>query len=128
MKRTDTRPLQRLLTLVLGLLRAPKGAARIFTAFLYGLVCHITFAAAVLAMIVAMFFGMSESFGRVPAPWFILANVLLVVQFPLAHSLLLSRRGGQILARLAPRAFGPTLATTTYAIIASVQLLALFAL
>ena len=79
-------------------------------------------------MIVAMFFGMSESFGRVPAPWFILANVLLVVQFPLAHSLLLSRRGGQILARLAPRAFGLTLATTTYAIIASVQLLALFAL
>ena len=128
MKRTDTRPLRRLLTLVLGLLRAPKGAARIFTAFSYGLVCHITFAAAVLAMIVAMFFGMSESFGRMPAPWSILANVLLVVQFPLAQSLLLSRRGGQILARLAPRAFGPTLATTTYAIIASVQLLALFAL
>ena len=33
-----------------------------------------------------------------------------------------------MLARLAPIAFGPTLATTTYAIIASVQLLMLFAL
>ena len=128
MKRTDTRPLRRLLSLVLGLLRAPKGAVRISTALAYGIVCHTIFAAAVLAMIVAMFFGMSESFGRVAAPWSALVNAALVVQFPLAHSLLLSRRGGRVLARLAPRAFGPTLATTTYAIIASVQLLALFAL
>ncbi len=118
----------RLLTLVLGLLHAPKGVARISTALLYGIVCHIAFAAAVLAMIVAMFFGMSESFGQVPAPWSYLANAALVVQFPLVHSLLLSRRGVQLLARLAPRAFGPTLATTTYAIVASMQLLALFAL
>lgn len=127
MKMSDTRPLQRLLSLAFGVFRAPAGTARVGVAFLYGLICHVTFAAAVLAMIVAMFFGMSESLGRVPAPWSIIANVFLVLQFPLTHSMLLSKRGGGVLAKLAPRAFGPTLATTTYAIIASVQLLALFA-
>lgn len=127
MKMSDTRPLHRLLGLALGVLRAPAGAVRIAVAFLYGLICHVTFAAAVIAMIVAMFFGMSESLGRVTAPWSIIVNIFLVLQFPLTHSVLLSKRGGRVLAKLAPRAFGPTLATTTYAIIASVQLLALFA-
>ena len=127
MKMSDTRPLQRLLSLAFGVFRAPTGVARIGVAFLYGLICHLTFAAAVLAMIIAMFFGMSESLGRVPAPWAIIANIFLILQFPLTHSMLLSKRGGGVLAKLAPRTFGPTLATTTYAIIASVQLLALFA-
>ena len=127
MKMSDTRPLRRSLALIFGLFRTPNGAARIGIAFFYGLICHVTFAAAVLAMMVAMFFGMSESLGRVLAPWAIFANIVLALQFPLTHSLLLSKRGGQVLAKLAPRAFGPTLATTTYAIIASVQLLALFA-
>lgn len=127
MKMSDTRPLHRLFTLVFGLARAPAGAVRIGVAIFYGMICHVTFAAAVLAMIVAMFFGMSESFGRVPAPWSIFVNIFLILQFPLTHSLLLSKRGGQVLAKLAPRVFGPTLATTTYAIIASAQLFALFA-
>jgi protein-S-isoprenylcysteine O-methyltransferase Ste14 len=128
MKMSDTRPLRRLIALAFGVIRAPARTSRIVVAFLYGLVCHVTFAAAVLAMIAAMFFGMSESLGRVPAPLSVAANILLILQFPLTHSLLLSKRGGQVLAQLGPRAFGPTLATTTYAIIASLQLLALFAL
>lgn len=81
-----------------------------------------------MAMIVAMFFGMSESLGRAPWPWAALANLALIVQFPLAHSPLLTARGGRWLARLIPGTNGSTLATTTYAIIASAQLLALFAL
>jgi protein-S-isoprenylcysteine O-methyltransferase Ste14 len=93
-----------------------------------GAACHLVFAAAVVAMIVAMFFGLSESFGRVPWPWALLANVALIAQFPLAHSLLLTRRGGRWLSRLIPGPHGGTLATTTYALIASLQLLALFAL
>lgn len=128
MKRSDTRPLLRLLTLALGVFRAPTGALRIVVAFVYGVICHVTFAAAVLAMIVAMFFGMSESLGRVPAPWSLVANICLILQFPLVHSILLSKRGGRVLSALASRAFGPALATTTYAIIASAQLLALFAM
>jgi hypothetical protein len=121
-------PFTRLLRLVTGLFRAPPGRARIALAVAYGVTCHAIFAVAVIAMIVAMFFGMSESLGRVPAPWHILANALLILQFPLAHSVLLMPRGRAFLSRLAPLGHGTTLATTTYAIIASAQLAALFVL
>ncbi len=117
---------------VLGLLGAaaspPPGAGRIALALACGIACHLTFAAAVLAMVAAMFFGLSESFGRVPWPWALVANALLIAQFPLAHSLLLTPRGGRLLERLVPGAHGRTLSTTTYALIASLQLLALFML
>jgi protein-S-isoprenylcysteine O-methyltransferase Ste14 len=124
----DPPPLMRLLRLALGVLRRPAKARVFLLALFYGVLCHLVFAAAVLAMIVAMFFGMSESLGTVAYPWAILFNAMLILQFPLAHSFLLSKRGRAILARLAPAPHGKTLATTTYAIIASVQLLALFAL
>ena len=108
--------------------RPPPGAGRIALAVGMGVLCHVVFAVAVLAMIGAMFFGMSESFGRVPWPWAGLANALLLVQFPLAHSFFLSGRGGRWLAKLVPGPHGRTLATTTYALIASLQLAALFLL
>lgn len=114
--------------LIKGALRPPPGAGRIALAYGYGALCHGVFACAVLAMIGAMFFGLSESLGAVPWPWAALANAALIVQFPLAHSLLLSSKGRAVLARLAPAPHGQTLGTTTYAIIASLQLLALFVL
>ena len=118
----------RLITLIRAALRPPAGVARIVLALAFGALCHALFAAGVLAMIVAMFFGLSQSLGSVPWPWAALANAALIAQFPLAHSLLLTGRGGRLLARLVPGPHGQTLATTTYAIIASAQLLALFAL
>lgn len=124
---TDPR-LARPLSLLRAALRPPPGAGRIALALGFGLCCHVCFAAGVLAMIAAMFFGLSESLGRVPWPWALLANAALLLQFPLAHSLLLTDRGGRWLARLIPGPHGATLATTTYAIVASLQLLALFAL
>jgi len=78
MKPTDTQPLWRFLNLALGVLRPPAGAWRITVAFFYGALCHMTFAAAVLSMGIAMFFGMSQSFGRVPGLWAILANAALI--------------------------------------------------
>lgn len=120
-------PLSRLFRLVGGLARLPSGWRRIAVAFFYGFCCHLLFSVAVIAMIVAMFFGMSRSFGTVPHPWSFLVNGLLVLQFPLTHSVLLTRRGHEWLARLAPQPFGQTLSTTTYALIASLQLLLLFA-
>ena len=117
-----------LVRLIAGALRPPPGAGRIALALGMGALCHALFAAAVLAMIAAMFFGMSESLGRVPWPWAALANAALLLQFPLMHSALLTGPGGRALARLVPGPHGGTLATTTYALIASVQLLALFAL
>lgn len=101
---------------------------RIALALGFGAACHAIFAAAVLAMILAMFHGMSASLGAVPWPWAALANAALVAQFPLAHSALLSRPGQRVLARLVPGPHGATLSSTTYAIVASLQLVALFAL
>ncbi|MEM1065735.1 MAG: isoprenylcysteine carboxylmethyltransferase family protein [Pseudomonadota bacterium] len=120
--------LQRILALVLGALAPPAGPGRIALALAFGAVVHLVFGAAVIAMIAAMWFGMSESLGTVPWPWAAVANAALVLQFPLVHSLLLTGPGGRFLARLVPGAHGATLSTTTYAIIASLQLLALFAL
>jgi len=117
-----------LLTLIGAALQPPPGAGRIALALALGVLCHTVFTLAVLAMIVAMFFGLSESLGAVPWPWAMLANAALIVQFPLLHSLLLTGPGGRLLARLIPGPHGATLATTTYAIIASAQLLALFTL
>lgn len=84
------------------------------------------FLLALLSMMTAMFFGMSKSFGGLPPPWNLAANLALILQFPLAHSILLTKPGRIILAKLAPTGYGATLATTTFAIIASIQLLALF--
>ena len=100
----------------------------IIIALVWGGICHILFAGAVLAMIIGMWFGMSLAIGTVPPPWSWGANCLLLLQFPLAHSLLLTGTGYRWLSRLAPCKTGATLSTTTFAIIASVQLLALFVL
>ncbi|MGJ4998370.1 methyltransferase family protein [Bradyrhizobium sp. HKCCYLS3077] len=122
---TDISHLSRLTALLRSALAAPRGKGRIVIAVVTGLVCHALFALAVLAMITAMFFGMSASFGRAPWPWSLAANAALLLQFPLVHSLLLGP-GRRWLARLGKH--GATLATTHYAIIASLQLLSLFAL
>lgn len=124
---TDPR-IARLVTLIRAALRPPAGAGRIALALGLGAMCHILFATGVLAMVVAMFFGLSESLGTVPWPWAALANAALILQFPLTHSFLLTGPGGRLLSRLIPGPHGQTLTTTTYAIIASTQLLALFAL
>lgn len=126
--RSDDLRFARPVTLIRAALRPPAGAARIALALGLGALCHTIFALGVLAMIVAMFHGLSESLGTVPWPWAALANAALIAQFPLAHSLLLTGPGGRFLVRMIPGTHGNTLATTTYAIIASAQLLALFVL
>ncbi len=95
-------------------------------ALIYGAVCHIIFVASVGLMIFHMYFGMSTSLGMLHAPWSWVANTVLLAQFPLAHSFLLSGRGRSLLKRLAPTAFANELSTTTYVIIASVQVFLLF--
>jgi methanethiol S-methyltransferase len=120
--------IRRLFALVKGALSPPRGRSRILMALAIGIFCHTIFAAAVLAMVGAMFFGLSLGFGRVPWPWAVFANAALLAQFPLGHSLLLTARGRRWLVKVIPGGFGGTLSTTTYAIIASLQLLALFVL
>ena len=107
-------------------MRGPR-RRHVAIAWLYGAGCHLCFVAGVGTMMVMMIFGMSHSLGRVPASWSVMANVALLIQFPLVHSLLLSRRGSKLVNRLAPFGLGRSLAPTSYALIASVQVGMLFA-
>ncbi len=127
MKPHDHR-IARLITLAAAASRPEPGLGRIALAVTMGLLCHLLFTMAVLCMIAAMFFGMSKGLGELAWPWAGLANIVLILQFPLVHSWLLSRTGSRLLNKLVPGDYGPTLATTTYAMIASIQLLALFIL
>lgn len=126
--KSDSNHIPRLTRLVFGALSPPPGRGRVALALAMGAVCHSIFALAVLSMVAAMFFGLSASLGRVPWPWALLANAALVLQFPLGHSVLLTRRGRDWLDSLVPGSNGKTLSTTTYAILASFQLLMLFVL
>lgn len=94
----------------------------------YGVATHALFLLGVGSMVLGLYQGLSGGhgpFGGFPA---LLANLLLVAQFPLLHSGLLTRSGRRWLARLAPRPLGAALSSTTFAAISSLQLLALFAL
>lgn len=97
-------------------------------AIAYGALCHVCFVAGVGTMVVMMFYGMSQSYGTLHPPWRWLGNGALLAQFPLMHSFLLSGQGRALLARLAPAGTGAILSPTTYVTIASLQILALFAL
>lgn len=94
----------------------------------YGMLCHSLFVTGVSMMIWQMYSGMSGCFGMLDQPFATIANVLLLVQFPLAHSFLLTQPGRTVLARLAPAAIGRDMASTTYVMIASAQTLLLFSL
>lgn len=127
MAHSDPR-IARLQDLAKAALYPPPGRARRVLAIGMGTLTHGLFVLGVGAMILQMGFGMTQTFGTMPYPWAVLVNGLLLLQFPLAHSFLLSKRGGRLLPKLIPGVHGGTLATTTYALIASVQLLALFTL
>ena len=128
MSESDSTALRRSATLAAGCLDPPPGRGRIALALAYGSLTHLAFLAGVGAMMLAMFFGLGRTWGTVPWPWSLLANAVLILQFPLAHSALLGTRGRKLLARMVPGPNGRTLSTTTYALIASLQLLALFVL
>ena len=103
-------------------------ARRSAIATAYGIVCHTAFVLAVGTMFIAMYNGASVGFGTLRSPWNWLANAILVLQFPLLHSFLLTPCGRAVMRRAAPRNYGDDLSTTTYVIIASAQVVLLFAL
>jgi ubiquinone biosynthesis O-methyltransferase len=101
-------------------------AKRRFLALTYGVLCHALFALAVSVMIYEMAFGLSRSWGVLHGPWRWIGNGLLLLQFPLVHSFLLSSRGRALLRVLAPAGLGADLSTTSYVIVASLQIFLLF--
>lgn len=105
---------------------AAPGRRIAIPAVLYGVLCHLTFVAAVATMMIVLFSGMLGALGRAPAPWSYLCNALLLLQFPVLHTALLSRPGMDVLRRLIPGPSGTPLLSTTYAFVASLQTGALF--
>jgi protein-S-isoprenylcysteine O-methyltransferase Ste14 len=95
-------------------------------ALAYGLICHILFVASVGLMIWHMYFGMSRSLGALSWPWSWVINAILLLQLPLLHSFMLSKRGRATLKHLAPKKYADDLSTTIYVILASLQVLLLF--
>lgn len=127
MIRPDDGHFKRMIWLVKGVVNPAPGTRCIILALCFGFVTHALFTAAVLSMVFAMFFGMSKNIGAVSWPAAAFVNALLVLQFPAAHSFLLSDRGRKWLSRIVPSPHSVTLSTSTYAIIASLQLFTLFA-
>lgn len=106
----------------------PYSAGQRGLALIDGIVCHSVFGVAIAAMILSIATGLSWGFGPFEGAAAWAANLLLVVQFPVLHSWLLSEPGGAFLDCLAPSGLGRDLRTTTYATIASLQLLVTFCL
>lgn len=96
-------------------------------AALYGLLCHLAFAVGIAAMALGLYSGMAYGLGSFTGWRGVAMNALLVAQFPILHSLLLTRRGRRLMSQLAPAGLGGPLSTTTFAAIASLQVLVVFA-
>ena len=91
-----------------------------------GVVCHLSFAVAVFVMAIALFGGMDLCPASRSLAGSALWDAMLVLQFPVLHSLLLSKRGRGALERFVPGEVGQRLVTTTFVIVASLQLIVLF--
>lgn len=106
----------------------PYRPAQRWFALAYGMVVHLLFAAAVTVMAWSLYTGLQSGRGNLSGAAAWLANGLLLAQFPLLHSWWLGDSGRRWLARLLPGDLGRPLATTTFAGISSLQLLACFIL
>jgi len=103
-------------------------ARRRSVALAYGFTAHGLFLIGVGAMVLDLHQGMRLSLGPARGAAAGVANALLILQFPIVHSFLLSDRGRAILKRLAPERLGADLATTTFAGVASIQIAVTFLL
>jgi protein-S-isoprenylcysteine O-methyltransferase Ste14 len=92
----------------------------------YGLLCHVTFVAGIAAMVASLYSGMRLGHGPFSGLGAFGWDVFLVIQFAFLHSFLLTDRGRRFLAKLAPAELGRPLASTTFALISSLQLLITF--
>jgi protein-S-isoprenylcysteine O-methyltransferase Ste14 len=77
-------------------------------------------------MMVALFGSMDVGSISIPPSAALPVDLLLLMQFPILHSLMLRPSGRRILSRLLPGELGKHLVTTTFVIAASLQLLLLF--
>lgn len=103
-------------------------AGRRALALAIGLLTHALFLGGVGAMAWSLNGGMDAGRVGLGGPAALAVDAALILQFPLLHSFFLGRRGGGWVARRVPLGLGRDLATTTFAAIASLQLLVTFLL
>ena len=97
-------------------------------ALVYGALCHGLFLFAVTLMAANLWSGMGYGVGPFHGGVAWIANTLLLLQFPLLHSYLLTRSGRRVMGRLAPAQHRGALAPTTYALLAALQIATTFGL
>jgi 2-polyprenyl-6-methoxyphenol hydroxylase-like FAD-dependent oxidoreductase/protein-S-isoprenylcysteine O-methyltransferase Ste14 len=102
--------------------------AQRYTALIYGLVSFALFVASVVMMMISLYRGLSTGFVALSGALAWTLNVLLILQFALGHSWLLSEPGRRFMTKLAPLGLGKPLSTTIFAGLASIQLLLVFLL
>ena len=100
--------------------------SRRFSALGYGVLCHSLFVTAIVSAFLAMYHGMQSGILHLATPMNYLWDLALLLQFPLLHSFLLSKRGSKLLTSVAPAPVGRDLVTTSFTLIASAQLLLLY--
>lgn len=103
-----------------------KSWSRIAAALSMALLVHSLFGLAVGSMALALATGLQLGRGGLDGMAAVGGNLLLVLQFPIVHSALLSKRGRPWLQRLSPVGHGRTLAVSTYVLVGSLQLLLTF--
>jgi len=91
-------------------------------ALAYGVACHLSFAIGIAAMIAGLYFGMRIGRGPFTGAEGIFFDLVLLAQFAILHSFLLSARGRGILAKLVPGGIGGHMTTTTFALVSSLQI------
>lgn len=99
---------------------------RIPIALALGLLCHSIFLCSVALMAYSLFWGLAYPLIPITAPHPFITNALLIIQFPILHSFLLTPRGSKILTCLLPNNLREDLRTTMFALVSSIQLLAVF--
>ena len=95
-------------------------------AYLLGITCHISFGASVCVMAYMLFFGMTKSIVSLDSLGGRWLDLLLLIQFPILHSLFLTTPGRKVLVSPFPKEISRDLFSTAYCLFASFQLLAGF--
>lgn len=88
-----------------------------------GILTHTSFAFAVAYMFISLYSDFLYSIGKLEGTQRILLNSFLLIQFPLVHSLLLTRKGRQLLSKPWKR-----LSSTWFVFLSSIDLFLTFAL
>ncbi len=91
-----------------------------------GILCHLSFGAAIVLMAYMLATGLTHGIFPLGGNQGRVFNIFLILQFPIIHSFFLTKTGSKILMLPFPKEIAKDLLTTSYALVASIQLLIVF--